>query len=477
MSLPSVVTVPFYDPSCKSGVARVLSVANGGATVVLKFVIGGGRACAIPVERLCANDREAVALWAASHCAAETQLPWTPFEQNASTWSRLLRYGEVCKSGQALSAVGMRALWAVVLSDKANRWLDGSTDLPLRKLLSCFVGVWWHYCCACAHTEVNSLSPRQRVFVLELMCHSIQKRGSRHACVFSALLMQIVLLFCHDQSVCCAGANLDDVGYNHKVDCAKIGPVVKFSALLRHASRAKCAESAVAKVRDPRRRIVWLLRKPSLKFKRLRKLNLLKFRRSDGSQERLEAKTNKIKYWNEDEENYVYAPDFHTSLDAVEFKRCGDQLQLGDVWLESGSEEWTVVDVKPMDFTSKPAPVWVSLRRGELTKRVCCPFARTVPVGSLKQCEGAVAFLRDNPDVVDGMSLSTGPPLEHSRKIRLRPKLCNLKCRREPIQSSSWEEYLLWRCAVSTAVSSMDERSARVAAPYTKTAKFSWLVV
>lgn len=477
MSLPSVVTVPFYNPSCRSGAAHLLSVVDS-ANVRVKFVIGGGRPCVVALERLAKEDREAVAsYWTSKKEKEELEklrlaVRWTSFkERETSTWGRLLRYGEICRDGHALSAVGMRALWGVALSDRANAWLDSHQDLPLQRILSCFVDVWWHYCCACAHTKVNGLDSRQKILVLELMCHSMSQKGSRHACVFGALLMQIVLLFCHDQSLCCAGANLDDVGYNHKVDCAKIGPVVRFSAVFRHSSTAACAAMSVSRVKDPKARIVWLLQKPSLKFRRLRKLNLFKF--ANGT--RLDPNTSKIKYWSEDKEDYVYATDFHTTLDAVEFKRCGDQLRVGDICLENGTAEWKVMNIECDASNAHRPPVAVTLRREGRTKIVRCPFTRVMPVGTLNNCENAVAFLRDNPDVVDAMSLSTGPLVEHTRKSRSKMKMCDIHCRKAPLRCS-WSEYLLWRCAVSAVTSCMDGQCARVVAPYARMAKFSWLV-
>lgn len=503
LSLPSVITVPFYDPSRKSGAARLLSI--GEKSVKVKFIISGGRAQEIPLARLSTEDREAVALWyrytshdegaaegaaevaaevaaegaaeGAAGCGAEKAPPppWEPFKRGTSTWHRLLCYGSVCRSGHALSSVGMRALWGVILPDKANNWLDNMNALPLKTLLSHFITVWWHYCCACAHTDVKTLTPRQRVFVLELMCSSMQQRGSKHSCVFSALLMQIVLLFCHDQSVCGIGADLNDVGYNHKIDCGKIGPVVEFSALLRHAETAECASSTVSKVRQPKRRIVWLLQRPSMKFRRLRKYKLYdKFVSAEGGNTRLEASTNRIKYWNEEAEDHIYASDFHTTLDSVAFKRCGDELQEGDVWLENATEEWLVESVEPQGSSARPPVVVKCTRRGK-TRLVQCAFNLTIPVGTTKECRDAVLFLRDNPDVVDTMCLSTGPPPGNMGKLRPRPKLCDISCQEVPIKCS-WEEYLLWRCAVSASALSMDERCARVAAPFIKRAGLAWLV-
>lgn len=487
MPLPSVVSVPFYDPSRRSGAAFLLSVVSKDS-VKVKFIVGGGRAQKIALSRLSAEDQKAVTSWYTDEGGAfasspppsasgpTASPPWKPFEKKMSTWHRLLFYGGLCRSGHALSDTGMRALWGVVLPDRANEWLDKMSSLPLKSLLSHFITVWWHYCCACAHTKVESLTARQRVLVLELMCFSMQQKGSKHCCVFSALLMQIIVLFCHDQSLCYVGADLNDVGYNYRVDCGKIGPVVKFSALLRHAGKAECALTAVSRVREPKSCIVWLLQKPSLKFRRLRKYRLYdKFLSAEGKNTRLEVGTNRIKFWNEDAEDYVYADDFHTTLDGVVFKRCGDQLQEGDVWLENGGKEWIVESIEPQGSSGRP-PVVVHLRRQGETKSMHCPYNRTIPLGTKKKCMDAITFLRENPDVVDTMCLSTGPSPEHMRKSRSRTKLGQIRCNEIPIQCS-WEEYLLWRCVVSAAVSSMDEQGTRVATPFINRARLAWLVV
>ena len=476
LRFPRVVRVPPYDPSCNSGPATLLSVVAADR-VKVKFIIGGGRASVIPLSRLSPEDRDEVALWyryqSHEEGAAKPSL-WKPFEAETPTWRRLVSYGALCKSGHALSSAGMRALWGIVLPGRANVWLDKARSLPLRKLLSHFVDVWWSYCCACSHADAEKLNLRQRVFVLELMCVRLQRKKSRHACVFAALLMQIVVLFCHDQSACYVGADLDSIGYNHRVDCAKIGPVVRASALCRHERTSESASSALSRVRDPKARIVWLLQRPSMKFRRLRKYKLFdKFADGEGGHTRMEPGTNRIKHWSEELEDYVYANDFHTTLDGVEFKRCGDQLKPGDTWLESGDREWLVKSIEPEASCSRPAQI-VRLQGAQgRTKLVRCPFDRMFPVGTTKYCEDAVRFLRDAPDVVDTLCLSTGHPSDHVR-TRSRVRLSDVPCEEAPIRCP-WEEYLLWRCAVSVAVSLLDEQSARVAMPYAKRARLSWL--
>ena len=475
---PRVVIVPPYDPSCKSGPARLLSVVAADR-VKVKFVISGGRACVIPLSRLRPEDRDAVALWyryqSHDEKAAEEPSSWKPFKKDTPTWHRVLSYGALCRSGQALSCVGMRALWGVVLPHRANSWLGGMSALPLETLLSHFVGVWWHYCCACAHTEVESLTLRQRILVLELMCGSLERKSTRHGCVFGALLMQVVSLFCHDQSVCYVGANLDNVGYNHRVDCGKIGPVVRASALRRHEQASNHASFALSRVSNPKTRIVWLLQRPSMNFRRLRKYKLFdKFADGEGGCTRLEPGTNNIKYWSEELEDHVCATDFHTTLDGVEFKRCGDQLKAGDTWLESGKLEWLVLSIEPGGSCSRPPQIIHLKGAGGQTRLVRCPFSRLFAVGTQKKSEDVVRFLRDAPDVVDTLCLSTGHPSKQMLTERSRVKLGDVPCGEAPIRCS-WKEYVLWRCAVSIAVSSMDKDRARVALPYVKRARLAWL--
>jgi len=494
MSLPRVVSVPPYDPSCKSGPATLLSV-EANDCVKVKFIVSGGRACVVPLSRLRAKDREAVLEWRSRQVMGqpkgepkaepkaepkgeperEPEPEWEPLEPELSTWHRLLSYGALCKRGHTISCSGMRALWGLVLPHRAGSWLDKESSLPLDKLLSHFVDVWWRYCCACSHADEDKLNLRQRIFVLELMCVRLQRKKSRHTCVFGALLMQVVVLFCHDQSICYIGADLDNVGYNHRVDCAKIGPVVRASALCRHESTSECVSFSLSKVRNPKKPIVWLLQRPSMKFRRLRKYKLFsKFADGEGGYTRMEPGTNRIMHWNEELEDHVYAEDFHTTLDGVEFKRCGDQLRPGDTWLESGSREWLVLSIEPDGSCSHPPHV-VCLKGAEGQKRsMRCPFDRMFAVGTTKYCEDAVRFLRGAPDVVDTLCLSTGHPLDQMRTSRSRVKMSEVPCDEAPILCS-WKEYLLWRCAVSITVSLMDKQCQRVAMPYAKRARLAWL--
>ena len=479
-TLPQVVCVPPYDPSCHSGPARIVRVKNED-TVVLKFIIGGGRPQAVSIARLAPKDRDAVQSWW-HHRVSE----WRPFESGTPTWHRLIRYGSVCERGQGMTATGMKTLWGLFMSDLACQWLETKGGLPLETLLQQFTEVWWHYCCACAHADSTRLTPRQKLLVLELMCASLEKKENKHASVFVALLMQVVLIRCHDQSLCHIGADLSNVGYNHRVDCGKVGCVVKASALCRHETTTPCAAASIGRVRKRRKPIVWLLQKRSLKFKRCRRYKLFdEFDDGKGGLSRMERGTNRIKYWNEDEEDYVYADDFHTTLDAVEFKRCGDQVRSGDVWLEDGVHEWKVSAVNPVEATPSAHPK--SNRRCRLhlhavddkTKErvVVFPYQQTIPTGTRRQCDEAISFLSQSPDVVNTMALSTGHPFKQMRTTRAKVKVCNVKCCTRPMTPSGccWAQYVLWRCAVSITLGSMEGFCHRVAAPYAKKARTSWL--
>ncbi|MBM93559.1 MAG: hypothetical protein CMF51_02260 [Legionellales bacterium] len=408
MSLPSFVEIPFYDPSQDSGTAKLLGLAPGGC-VRVHFVIGRGRPRVLPISRLAEEDAAIVTEYArggefekaakpqavlevaeeesgsanasGSTCELETDEDKLEFPcvKSLSTWTRLLRFGDACASRRCFSEEGMKALWALFLPRKAEVWLDSlSSKVDYEGIIRMFARVWWKYCCACAHTSDKDVDKRTKIMLLELVCSELSKVKSKHGCVFSALLMQVGILQFHDQSLCYVGANLDCVGYNHKVDCGKVGPLVKASSLLRHERVSVTARRSLAKLRNPKAKVVWLLQKKSKNFQRMRRYMLRKFQKEGEAPTRMLPGTTTISYWSDEKEEYVEAKDFHTTLDAVTFKRCGDELIAGDVWLQHGREEWRVREIQ-QSHGGNADRVCVHVKRGSVLKLEDCATTRVVP--------------------------------------------------------------------------------------------------
>lgn len=501
MSLPPLVEIPFYDPAQDSGTARLLGLEPDGR-VKVQFVIGRGRPRVLPVSLLrkedaalvtqCRNEilkkeaavqetessskhnGESASAGGSSSISVRSNNFEFPRPRSLATWSRLLSFGDACASRKCFSETGFKALWALILPWKAEVWLASlSSKVNYTAMMTTFCRLWWKYCCATAHTTGEDLDKRSKLLVLELVCAELCKAKSKHGCVFSALLMQVGLLPFHDQSVCYVGANLDDVGYNHKVDCGKVGPLVKASALLRHETRSQAARRALETLRNPRSKAVWLLQKKSKNFMRMRKYMLKKFLPDGGVVTRMLPGTTTISYWSDEEEAYVQADDFHTTLDAVAFKRCGDEIVAGDIWLQQGLEEWRVKEIQQC-YQGNADCVSVTVKRGSVVKTEVCAATRVLPVGRKRAVREVEEFLLHHPDVVDTMCLSTGHPAVHMKKTRKRLAVSNMVCREKPIECS-WQEYVLWRCATSLAVSSFEERRFRVASAHAKNARYNWL--
>lgn len=499
MPLPLFVEIPFYDPSQHSGTAKLLGLEPNGC-VKVQFVIGRGKPRVLPVHRLRAEDAAIVAQHmkemsaragapkaegandnrkpasspsSASGCSKGLQFPCV---RSVPTWTRLLCFGDVCARRKCFSEEGLKALWSLFLPTKAEEWLASlaSSKVNFEAMSRTFAKLWWDYCCASAHTNDKDLDKRGKLLVLELVCAELSKAESKHGCVFSALLMQVGVLPFHDQSVCYIGADLDSVGYNHKVDCGKVGPLVKASALLRHETTSRAARGALARLRNPKAKAVWLLQKKSKNFKRMRKYMLEKFLNEEGeAPTRMLPGTTTISYWSDEAETYVQADDFHTTLDAVSFKRCGDELTVGDVWLQHGQEEWRVLEVQQA-HGGNANRVSVRVKRGSVVKEEACAAARVVPVARKKAVRDVERFLSKHPDVVDTMCLSTGHPAVRMNKARKRLAVAKMVCTERPIRCS-WPEYVLWRCATSLAVSSFQSRRHRVASAHASSARYHWL--
>lgn len=512
-----VTVLPRDHPRYRYGRARLVRIIDA-ETVVVRFVMGQKRDVSVPrsclsfptgptghlqgaavaqTTRAAALDEPPKPETAAPEPEPETAAPvpepepepepaapaaapaapfvWQPVQPNTPTWRRLLIYGDCSSKGLAFSDVGMRCLWSLFLDKRSNVWLNGNNaHLPdLSECMNAFYELWWEYCVSCAHATPSLLTHRHSILVLELICGSMAKANSKHTRVFAALLMQTVVVYCNDQSLCSIVADSDDVGYAHRVDKAKIGVVMKAKSLLRHEGGHPELRNAMDALRDPKRVAVWLLKNASGKFKRLGKKKLHEFPLPGGGAQksRVDPVTGNIKFWSEELDVWVDTNDYYTTLDGVRFKRCGDQLRAGDTVLLS--EEFTVLRVESAELDTKGKKNVVLLSQGGREETLSCPYKKVFPVGTRAGSDSVLTALKKCPDVMDTMCLSVGHPTGFMRKRR-RTKVNEMQCGVAPLKCP-WKHYVLWRCAVAAAGASLGLPELRVAQPYLRQARFSWL--
>ena len=494
-----LVTVRPYDPRKPYGVARLLGVVDA-ETVTVQFVLGRKKVCNVPSKHLA----QPLAIVPSSPIQIPSAVPELPRQQpvepveepavepaveqascaqpleetsrvmplDTPTWERLLVFGECCRLDTPFSGEGMRRLWSLFLNKRANAWIQTNVldDEALVSSMDLFFEVWWEYCVACAHAVSTDLTHRQKLLVLELVCGSMSQANSRHSRVFAALLMQSVVVYCHEQSLCSVVADVNNVGYNFRVDKAKIGVVASAKALLKWEQEYPVLAGGLQALRDPKRVAVWLVKNKTGKFRRFGQKKLHEF--PEGS--RVESATGRIKIWSEEQEDYVYCEDYYTTMDAVRFKRCKDQLSPGDDVLFKGRD----CVVAELD-TNLPNPNRVNVALASKSGKVeelCVLPKRVFAVGTRATSTELLRALKKCPEVVDTMCLSVGNPTTYSRRQRRQASNAEMRCRVVPLKTS-FREYVLWRCAAAFAGSTLSLREARVAKPYLDRARLSWLSV
>lgn len=374
--------------------------------------------------------------------------------KSTPTWDRLLRFGSVCATNKLYSEEGVRRLSSLLLPDGVLLWLislpaSSSFAVSMRS----FVDVWCTYCGALAHCDYNSMDKRSKFLVLNLVCDDIESGGTTGN-VFASLLMQCLVSNRHDQSLCSVIADTEHVGYAKRVDRAKPGVLVSSSALLRHEALYPIAKKAMDRFRTPLERAVWQVKssKSATTFLRVARGRLYRFPTNSGVSSRLHPTTNEIRYWSSELEKYVPKSEFYTTVDGVSFKKAY-QLKTGDPVILSDRVH-RVVSVK-----SHPDGMEVVAEHARSLVCVHKPKNAYVLTGD-GTGEGDVAcLLKQCPDVTHTLCMSVGHPIGYMKKRKGGGLSAFDTC---PIRLP-FDQYVVWRCAVSSAVASIFGKNRKAA--------------
>ena len=386
-----------------------------------------------------------------------------------STWERLLRFGEACSAHGLFSRETVLSFGALVLPDSACKWLFDKHDLVSD--MQDYVSVWCNYCGALAHCDFSRLDVRTKLLVLNVICDDIE-RGGHTGNVFASLFLQLAVTSRHDQSVCSIVANIDNIGYAKRIDRAKVGVLVSSKALLRNEKDYAAAKRAINKFRKPLQTAVWQIKSnaEANTFMRVPRGRLYCFPTDSGVASRLHPETNIIKYWSAEVEQYVPRDEFFTTVDGVAFKKVVD-LKVGDEVLYKRAEE-KPQSHKVTECINERKTVKLRLQ----SNKVAFGLRKSKQDYLLTKIAGGVddvkCLLRNCPDVVDSLCLSVGHPEAYMKKRVF--KVCDMKAATKPMKLS-FDEYVIWRCAVSLVVSVLKRRRRTRATHFEKLARTNLL--
>lgn len=375
------------------------------------------------------------------------------------TWDRLLRFGGVCDANNVCSKEGLQSLSSLLLPDGVLLWLDTlPASTSFAGSMRSFVDIWCTYCGALAHCDYSAMETREKLLVLNLVCDDIES-GGNSGNVFASLLMQCLVSGRHDQSVCSVVADLDNIGYAKRVDRAKPGVLVSSLALLRHESGYPAAKRAMDKFRAPLTRAVWQVKsnKEATTFLRVARGRLYCFPTDSGVSTRLHPATNEIRYWSAESESYVPKREFFTTVDGVSFKKAADLVN-GDRVLNKdvgGVHSQTVVSSEICGEMAKLVLEYTNSRVS-----VHKPKHSYVLTGDGTNGRDVARLLKECPDVTHTLCMSVGHPKEYMKKRRGGGVLS--ACETRPMRLS-FDQYVVWRCAVAASVAGMSGRHKKKA--------------
>lgn len=375
------------------------------------------------------------------------------------TWDRLLRFGAVCDANNVYSEQGLRSLSSLLLPDGVLSWLDTlPASTSFTSSMRSFVDIWCTYCGALAHCDYSAMETREKLLVLNLVCDDIESGGGSGN-VFASLLMQCLVSGRHDQSVCSVVADLDNIGYAKRVDRAKPGVLVSSLALLRHESGYPAAKRAMDKFRAPLTRAVWQVKsnEQATTFLRLARNRLYCFPTDSGVSSRLHPVTNEIRYWSAESETYVPKKEFYTTVDGVSFKKVVN-LANGDRVLNKDAGGFYTQTLISSEICGEKAKLVLEYANSRIS--VHKPKHAYVLTGDGTNGRDVACLLKECPDVTHTLCMSVGHPKEYMKKRRGGGVLSD--CKTRPIQLS-FEEYVVWRCAVAASVAGMSGRHKKKA--------------
>lgn len=369
------------------------------------------------------------------------------------TWDRLLRFGAVCDANNVYSEQALRSLSSLLLPDGVLSWLDTlPASTSFTGSMRSFVDIWCTYCGALAHCDYSAMETREKLLVLNLVCDDIESGGGSGN-VFASLLMQCLVSGRHDQSVCSVVADLNNIGYAKRVDRAKPGVLVSSLALLRHEPNYPVAKRAMDKFRAPLTRAVWQVKsnEQATTFLRVARGRLYCFPTDSGVSTRLHPVTNEIRYWSAESESYVAKKEFYTTVDGVSFKKVVNLVN-GDRVLNKDAGGFYSQKVVSSEICGEKAKLVLEYTNSRVS--VHKPKHAYVLTGDGTNGRDVAHLLKECPDVTHTLCMSVGHPKEYMKKRRggvlSACKTCPMRL--------SFDEYVVWRCAVAASVAGMSGR-------------------
>lgn len=392
-------------------------------------------------------------------------------ELKLSTWDRLVRFGSSCEDVGMFSENTVYLFGALVLPNTVMPWLKNQKKLTadMRR----FARLWCSYCGAVAHCSFTKLDQKSKLLVVNVVCDDIMN-GGRTGNVFVSLFFQLLVTSRHDQSVCSVVANVEKVGYAHRVDRAKPGVLVSSKALLRREAEYTAANRALVKFRKPLERVVWLIKgnENATTFLRNTRGRLHCFTDFSGNVSRLDPITNEIRYWSAENEKFMPRDEFFTTLDGVVLKKAA-AIKAGDtLLLQIHAGEKERCKARKVFVDKRTNTVQLVVEADQCTKTIRKAKHDYVLMHVHNGVDNIFKLLEECPDVVNTLCMSVGHPSQYMAKRKF--KIDKMDCETAKM-NLTFEQYVIWRCAVALVVSSLKRRFRVRALKYEKLARMHLL--